>query len=58
MEPNTNLLYPRTVIPTLHAKIPAGETVLISLVLGAVTDARAKWANGPGEEDVHAAMGE
>jgi hypothetical protein len=58
VEPNTNLLYPRTVIPTLHASIPAGETVLISLVLGAVTDARAKWSNAPGEEDVHAAMGE
>lgn len=56
-EPNTNLLYPRTLLPTLHAKIPAGESVLVCAVLGAVTDGEYKWSRVPGEEDVHAAMG-
>lgn len=56
-EPNTNLLYPRTVIPTLHAKIPAGESVLVCAVLGAVTDGEEKWKNTPREEHYHAAMG-
>lgn len=58
VEPNTNLLYPRTVIPTLHAEIPAGETVLCCAVLGAVTDVMKKWSMAPGEEHYHAAMGE
>lgn len=58
VEPNTNLLYPRTVIPTLHVAIPAGETVLACAVLGAVTNGQAKWENAPGEEFLHAAMGQ
>ena len=57
VEPNTNLLYPRTAIPTLHASIPPGETVLACAVLGAVTNGREKWRDAPGEEDLHAAMG-
>lgn len=31
-EPNTNLMFPRTVIPTLHARIQPGETVLLCAV--------------------------
>lgn len=36
-EPNTNLLYSRTVIPTLTGRINPGKSVLISAVLGAVS---------------------
>lgn len=35
-EPNTNLLYPRTVIPTLTGRINPGKSILVSAVLGAV----------------------
>lgn len=35
-EPNTNLIYPRTVIPTLTSRLNQGKHVLISAVLGAV----------------------
>lgn len=35
-EPNTNLLYPRTVIPTLTGKINIGKNILVSAILGAV----------------------
>ena len=31
-EPNTNLMYPRTVLPTLRAEIAPGETVLLCAV--------------------------
>ncbi|WP_234123495.1 DUF2264 domain-containing protein [Clostridium hydrogenum] len=37
-EPNTNLIYERTVIPTLTSKINAGEHILVSAVLGEVGD--------------------
>lgn len=33
-EPNTNLMAPRTLIPTLMARIGKGETVLVSAVFG------------------------
>jgi len=56
-EPNTNLLYPRTVIPTLRAEIPEGESVLACAVIGAVEDTENKWLAAPGEEQLHAAMG-
>lgn len=36
---NTNLMYPRTVIPTLHAAIPAGTTTLICAVFTDAGDA-------------------
>lgn len=36
-EPNTNLLYPRTVIPTLTGRINPGKNILVSAVLGAVS---------------------
>ncbi|NRY60234.1 DUF2264 domain-containing protein [Clostridium beijerinckii] len=35
-EPNTNLLYSRTLIPTLKEKINSGKHILVSAVLGAV----------------------
>ncbi len=57
-EPNTNLLYPRTVLPTLRAEIPAGETVLVSAVLGAAEDGMAKWQNIPKEAAVYAKLAE
>ncbi|NLB90774.1 MAG: DUF2264 domain-containing protein [Clostridiales bacterium] len=57
VEPNTNILYPRSVIPTLHANIPVGETVLVCMVLGAKTQGEEKWKKRPGEENVYAAMG-
>ncbi len=33
-EPNTSLMYPRTVLPTLTASLPAGESLLSCAVLG------------------------
>lgn len=56
VEPNTNLLYARTMIPTLHARIPRGESLLDCAVLGAVTDCMAKWQNKPSSQDVAEAM--
>lgn len=38
-ENNTNLMYPRTVIPTLTASIPAGKTELVCAVWGEEKDA-------------------
>lgn len=35
-EPNTNLLYKRTVIPTLISRIGAGKHILVSAVLGEI----------------------
>ncbi len=57
-EPNTNLLYPRTVLPTLRAEIPSGETVLACAVLGAVEDGMAKWENLPKEAAEYAKLGQ
>jgi hypothetical protein len=37
-EANTNLMAPRTVIPTLHAAIPAGTTTLVCAVYAAAGD--------------------
>lgn len=37
-EANTNLMAPRTVIPTLHAAIPAGTTTLVCAVFAAADD--------------------
>lgn len=55
-EPNTNLLYPRTLLPSLAADVPAGETVLVSAVLGAVVDGEQKWADMPQEVLTYAAV--
>ena len=38
-EANTNLMSPRTVIPTLHAEIPAGTTTLVCAVFADAGDA-------------------
>jgi hypothetical protein len=48
-EPNTNLFYPRTLLPTLRAELPQGETVLVSAVLGAAEDGFQKWQSCPKE---------
>ncbi|NLO85096.1 MAG: DUF2264 domain-containing protein [Clostridiales bacterium] len=53
-EPNTNLMAPRTLIPTLVGEIPAGETVLVSAVLGTVTGGEALWNSIPKEVVEHA----
>ena len=37
-EPNTNLMYPRTVLPTLRAELPAGETTLLCAVFADAGD--------------------
>lgn len=42
-EPNTNLLYSRTYIPTLLGTLPVGETTLISRVLGSPENINAIW---------------
>lgn len=48
--PNTNLLHSRTLLPTLHADIPAGDTTLVCAVLGSVCHGDIKWATPPGED--------
>ncbi|PNV61557.1 hypothetical protein C0033_13315 [Clostridium sp. chh4-2] len=47
--PNTNIMYSRTVIPTLEGKIPVGETWLACAVLGAGTaqEAEKEWSHCP-----------
>lgn len=55
-DPNTNLLYPRTLLPTLRASIAPGRTELICAVLGAVRDGEAKWKSPPREEEAHASV--
>jgi len=37
-EPNTNLIHPRTLIPTLHARIQPGETRLVCAVYASTGD--------------------
>ncbi len=56
-EPNTNLLYPRTLLPTLRAELPIGETILVSAVLGAVKDGQTKWQTLPKEVEAYAKLG-
>ena len=38
-EPNTNLMYPRTVLPMLRAALPAGEHTLVCAVYADAGDA-------------------
>ncbi len=47
--PNSNLIHPRTVIPTLVGEIKPGSQTLICAVLGEVSSERAKkaWQNRP-----------
>lgn len=42
VEPNTNMMVPRTVLPTLHAKIRPGDTTLICAVYAAMGDENPK----------------
>ncbi len=56
-EPNTNLMVPRTLIPTLTAKIGKGETVLISGVFGTKTGGEEAWKNPPMEVLQYGKMG-
>ena len=56
-EPNTNLMVPRTLIPTLTAKIGKGETVLVSAVFGTKTDGEEAWKNPPTEVLQYGKMG-
>lgn len=55
-EPNTNLLYQRTVLPTLRAEVGPGETVLVCAVLGAAKGGPEKWADMPGEAAEYAKL--
>ena len=48
-EPNTNLMEPRTLIPTLTAKLEPGRHVLRSAVLGTVTGGRGLLEHPPTE---------
>jgi hypothetical protein len=47
--PNTNLMHPRTVIPTLVGRLAPGQHRLICAVLGvpSAADARKEWLNPP-----------
>lgn len=56
-EPNTNLMAPRTMIPTLKAKIKTGDSILVSLVLGTQTGGMALWQKEPEEAREYAEMG-
>ena len=51
-EPNTNLMAPRTLLPTLTAKIEPGEHVLVSAVLGTVTGGRALLDDVPAYDEI------
>ena len=55
-EPNTNLMVPRTLLPTLTAKLEPGEHRLVSAVLGTRTGTRALWDNPPTEVKTHAEL--
>ena len=52
-EPNTNLMAPRTLLPTLTAKLAPGTHLLTSAVLGTVTGGAALLNNHPTEVTVH-----
>ncbi|MEG2701978.1 MAG: hypothetical protein RSA65_05140, partial [Clostridia bacterium] len=56
-EPNTNLMAPRTLLPTLTGKLAAGENVLVSAVLGTITGGETLWNNLPKEATHYANMG-
>lgn len=48
-EPNTNLMAPRTLIPTMKVLLPTGESTLVSAVFGTVSGLAAAWKNPPEE---------
>ncbi|MBP3427660.1 MAG: DUF2264 domain-containing protein [Clostridia bacterium] len=55
-EPNTNLMAPRTLLPTLRARLTPGEHVLVCAVLGTVTGGKALWENMPTEVKQYAEL--
>lgn len=56
-EPNTNLMSPRTFLPTLMAKLPKGDSVLISAVYGTATGGEQGWREIPEEVEELAKLG-
>ena len=48
-EPNTNLMAPRTYLPTLRAQIAPGVTTLACAVMGTATGGEECWNNMPQE---------
>ncbi len=48
-EPNTNLMTPRTLLPTMMAKLPKGDSVLVSAVYGTRTCGVQSWRDIPKE---------
>ena len=56
-EPNTNLMAPRTFLPTLTDRLPKGESLLACAVLGTVTGGRKLWDHLPREAKIYADMG-
>ncbi|MFH1512232.1 MAG: DUF2264 domain-containing protein [Bacillota bacterium] len=48
-EPNTNLMAPRTLLPTLTAKLGPGEHSLVCAVLGTVSGDASLWQSNPKE---------
>ena len=55
-EPNTNLMAPRTFLPTLTARLLKGESVLVCAVLGTQTGGRSLWENMPLEVQRYAGV--
>ena len=55
-EPNTNLMAPRTFLPTLTARLSKGESVLVCAVLGTETGGRSLWENMPLEVQRYAGV--
>lgn len=56
-EPNTNLMVPRTLLPTLTGHIDVGDTVLASAVLGTLTGGEKLWNDLPKEAKQYAELG-
>ncbi len=52
-EPNTSLVFPRTVLPLLRGRIGTGRTLLRCAVLGTGRDGPRKWKLMPKEADGH-----
>ena len=55
-EPNTNLMVPRTLLPTLTVKLEPGRHVLRSAVLGSANQGREQIENPPTEVSAYGKM--
>ena len=55
-EPNTNLMASRTLLPTLTARLPRGDSLLVCAALGTATGGRPLWDNIPPEVYAHATV--